>query len=177
MEAAGTEKTEQYYKKSIQNSKQENALLQKEQKALYKQLTSNKWNKNSKEYKDAKSRLNDINVQIQNNTKTQIEWNNAMLNMPIDKLSKALGLMEAISNANKSIMDYYKTVRGYSTESDFKNQISDNSKQIEIQKGLYELYTERAAKAAISGSWLGKSYEEWRQEAKISKGSIFDFQT
>lgn len=177
MEAAGTEKTEQYYKKSIQNSKQENALLQKEQKALYKQLTSNKWNKNSKEYKDAKSRLNDINVQIQNNTKTQIEWNNAMLNMPIDKLSKALGLMEAISNANKSIMDYYKTVRGYSTESDFKNQISDNSKQIEIQKGLYELYTERAAKAAISGSWLGKSYEEWMQEAQNAKGSIFDFQT
>ena len=166
MEAAGAEKTEQYYKNAIQNSKQENALLQEEREALYKQLTSNKWNKNSKEYKEAASRLNDINVQIQNNTKSQIEWNNTLLNMPIDKLSKALGLLEAINSANKSITEYYKTVRGYSIESDFKNQISDNSKQIEIQKGLYELYTERAAKAAVSGSWLGKSYEEWMQEAQ-----------
>lgn len=177
MEAMGAEKTEQYYKNTIQNTKQETSLLQQERNALQKQLTTNGWDKNSEEYKEAESKLNDINVQIQNNTKSQIEYNNALLNMPIDKLSKALELLEAISKTNKSITEYYKTVRGYSIESDFRNQITDNLEQIEIQRGLYELYAKNAANAAASDYYAGKSYEEWMKEAQSAKASVYDLTT
>ncbi len=166
-----------YYKNTILNIQNESKLLKQEREKLKAQLNANQWNKYSEEYQNAMSSLNELDVQLKNNEKSQIAWNNAILQIPIEKLSKYLDLLESIKGSNQSMMEYYKSIRGYSIEADFKEQITDNEKEIKTRTGLRNLYQEYAAKAKERGEYGGKTYQQWLIEINNIDSSIYGLKT
>lgn len=75
IEAKGMVASDNYYNKQISISKKRKTLLNQEHAALKKQLSTIE--KGTTEYYNALAALRDINLQQQENTKQEIEWNNA----------------------------------------------------------------------------------------------------
>ena len=75
IEAKGMVASDSYYNKQISISKKRKTLLNQEHDALKKQLSTIE--RGTTEYYDALAALRDINLQQQENTKQEIEWNNA----------------------------------------------------------------------------------------------------
>lgn len=75
IEAKGMVASDNYYNKQISISKKRKTLLNQEHAALKKQLSTIE--KGTTEYYNALAALRDINLQQQENTKQEIEWNKA----------------------------------------------------------------------------------------------------
>lgn len=75
IEAKGMVASDSYYNKQISISKKRKTLLNQEHDALKKQLSTIE--KGTTEYYNALAALRDINLQQQENTKQEIEWNKA----------------------------------------------------------------------------------------------------
>lgn len=75
IEAKGMVASDSYYNKQISISKKRKTLLNQEHSALKKQLSTIE--RGTTEYYDALAALRDINLQQQENTKQEIEWNKA----------------------------------------------------------------------------------------------------
>ena len=75
IEAKGMVASDSYYNKQISISKKRKTLLNQEHDALKKQLSTIE--RGTTEYYDALAALRDINLQQQENTKQEIEWNKA----------------------------------------------------------------------------------------------------
>lgn len=75
IEAKGMVASDSYYNKQISISKKRKTLLNQEHAALKKQLSTIE--RGTTEYYDALAALRDINLQQQENTKQEIEWNKA----------------------------------------------------------------------------------------------------
>ena len=95
------------------------------------------------------------------------ESNNAIVQLPFDRISKQLDYIESFSNLLESEQSL-KTTRGIMLEaSDYKKAMAYNDKMYKQYQNEYNLALQNAelAKNDSSGTWGGKSQKEWRAEA------------
>lgn len=165
--AKGLTETESRYLQQIANV---NAEIEK-----YKELRQQAWNDyqtalNSEDGvyggKTADEWLEtyyDYDTSINNLTADIVELNNSIANLPYESFQKIIDLLESVQSYNDSAVDL-KTAFGLDLdESDYKQQMSDNSQQIsqyqQLRQQAYADYLK--ALADPEGVHGGKTANEW----------------
>ena len=162
--AKGVSTTANQYYNLINNSKlqqynleNQNRLL-KEQQALY-QVGSTK-------YRELQSQIDDNSKSILAAQKNQVEWNNAIAQIPFDNIEKVLSKLDAIKSNYESLLSIRQT-RGLSqTIAEYRKQISyanDEIMQYTQERNL-ALQNYNKALASNEGVFGGKTATEWYTE-------------
>ena len=161
-----------------QSKAEENALIA-QRKALQDQIAKNValgyWSETTPEYIDAQNELADLGKEIkqctteQTNLNQQIqEYKNAIAKIPYNEIEKALELLDAIADYNKSLAEL-KESRGEDLSlADYMMQMEDNSKKIsKYEQQAAQAYSDMQKAIAASGDpgkqvYGGKTADEYR---------------
>ena len=114
------------------------------------------WTEESQEYKEAIVKLQDL-------TKSQIEYNNSLAQLPYDTLEKAMKRLDAIEKYYDSILDLNSQLGRDSSESDYINQIEQNEAKLikaqeQAQQAMHDWQTALVSPDNVYG---GKTASEW----------------
>lgn len=169
-EAKGVKLNKSDYEGLIGNSQKQEALAREEVAKLQAQLDSSVKNgiikEGSSEWIEMQSQINDAKVEIIDAQKAQIEWNNAIVEMELEKFENLLDLLDAISEYNDSLIDLKKATGDVITAEDFNRQIADRQEQIkaleEERSEVWDNY--QKALADSEGAYGGKTADEWKQQ-------------
>lgn len=165
----GAKLTASDYKSLIDNSKKQQELYLQEINSLQNVIRSNLangyWTTSSQEYKEALISLENYKTSMQECITTQEEYNNSIAQIPLDTIEAALDLLDSIADYNKSVSDL-KTAMGKDlAESDYLDQITDNTNKIkkhsEERAKVYSYYL--SALASSDKVFGGKTADEWMQ--------------
>lgn len=156
------------YKSLINSVKLEIESLENEYNALDKTLFENLemglWDRGTEEYTKAQMELEAIETAIQKAKQSQIEYNNAIAQLPYESVEKALKNYDALEKYLNSVV---KLRQAEGVDLDVKHY----QKQIDANNEMIAKYTEmrEQAKADMSkakkddeGVYGGKTYEEWQ---------------
>lgn len=156
------------YKSLINSAKLEIESLENEYNALNKTLFENLemglWDRGTEEYTKAQMELEAIETAIQKAKQSQIEYNNAIAQLPYESVEKALKNYDALEKYLNSVV---KLRQAEGVDLDVKHY----QKQIDANNEMIAKYTEmrEQAKADMSktkkddeGVYGGKTYEEWQ---------------
>ena len=166
-EAKGIMETEKQYRQEIVNTNNEilkytdlrNQAWADYQKALsssdgvYGGKTADEWLKSYYKYDTT---INDL-------TKDVVDLNNAVAQLPYDRIEKSLDYLKSLDSYNKSVIDL-KSAQGIDlSEEDYNSQITGNNKQIsELESERAQAYKDYLkALADANGVYGGKTKEEW----------------
>lgn len=157
------------YKKLIEQSAIDESLYEDAADAIQKQIEANLkngyWTKGSQEYKDAIQTYEDYKNKAKECAIQQEEWNNTIINLPFEKIEKAIDLLDAIADRNESQRKLRKSQGKDLTEKSYLKQIEDNNKKIakyqEERVKAYENYLK--AMADDNKVYGGKTSDEWKQ--------------
>ena len=155
------------YSSMITSTRNERSLLQQERKALANTIKSNLanglWTKKSKEYKEAKIKLLELDNSIAKTISDEIDLNNAIAQIPYDTIEKAIEKFDALEKQLDSSASLKKATGSDLSKSDYTKRINTNSKMI----SKYQKEREQArkdylkAKASKDGAYGGKTADEW----------------
>lgn len=151
----------------VENLKEENQELLKQQKGL---------SVNSERYQELQKQIEENNSEIKSAEKSQIEWNNAIGQIPYDEFEKTLSLLDAISKRIESELSL-KSAQGFDlSEEDYYEQIENNNAKIEKslddREQLFADYTE--AFNSKDGVYNGKTAKEWEKEIEEKTADIYN---
>lgn len=161
------------YQQQIQLSQQERSILVAEQQDLINQMNQNisdgLWTYDSQEYLDAAKALDEIGISIAGCTKNEIEWNNAIINLPFEKYEKALQIIDKVKSAWSSYASMMKTIGkdlDKSVEKAYFKQIDEETEhyQITVKQTAEAWSNYQRALADSEGVYGGKTAEEWYGE-------------
>lgn len=167
--AQGFALTNADYSELIGYSKQRQDSLNNEINALYQVVQENVntglWSTDSQEYKEKMNEIENLKVEIEECTKAQIEYNNALIQLPYDSLDKALKALDAIEN-------YYESIISLNSQLGRDSSISDYTKQIEqLEQKAAQLgdeatmtYNDWQNALKNGGAYGGKSAKEWEAQ-------------
>lgn len=160
----GIDATANDYKNLINNSDEQVTNLQEQNVELRKQQEG--LSKTSENYLELQKQIDENDAAIRKAEISQEEWNNAIIALPIDKLEKELDLLDSIAALNKSRVDLKSAEGKDLSESDYLQQIQDNSDQVaNWQDKSHEYYLNMLqAQKSADGVYGGKTAEEWQQE-------------
>lgn len=163
-EAKGLSADASDYVALIKNSEQQVENYEKQNELLRQQ--QEQYSTNSEKYQELQKQIESNEEAIRAAQKQQIEWNNSIANIPIEKLEKALELVEAITDYEQSLVDLKVAEGKVVTEDDYLNQIrSENQKLEQLQQEreiLYDYY--QKALESEDGTYAGKTADEWKKE-------------
>lgn len=173
-ETKGIKATESDYRQLISASQQEVANLEKQNQLLKQQQAE--CEVGSEKYNELQSQINSNTNAIEQAKQQQAEWNVAIQNLPLDRLEDALNLLDAIDEKNKSEIELKSASGEDLTESDYRQQISDNDAQINnLQDRKVEAMDNyKKALAANDGVYGGKTADEWKAVVNETEASIND---
>lgn len=146
-------------KSQVTNLENQNAELKKQQKGL---------STNSEKYQELQAKIEANEKSIRDAKQNQEEWNNAITELPLQKLEKALELLDSIADYDKSLSDL-KTAQGLDLSAeDYTKQIDNNTKKIgEVTKEQTEAYNNYLkALSNTDKAFGGKTADEWLSEYK-----------
>ena len=156
------------YKSLINSVKLEIESFENEYKALDKTLLENLkmglWDKGTEEYTKAQMELEAIETAIQKAKQSQIEYNNAIAQLPYQKIERAIEKYDALEKYLSSSVELQRAMGKDISEGYYQKMIGANDEAI----AQYEKEREQAkadmekAKNDLSGVYGGKSYEEWQ---------------
>lgn len=106
--ALGIDTTKDQFQQFVELSQQEMDQLLKQQKLLSDLL--NDYEFNTDKYNDTASQIQDIDNAISQLIQSQHEWNQAILNIPVNNISKANEKLQDISNTMGDLIAGYDTV-------------------------------------------------------------------
>lgn len=163
----GLSLTKKDYSSSISMVRNERNLLQQERNALEDAIKSNLskklWTKKSAEYKEAKIKLQELDVSIAKTTTDEIELNNAIAQIPYNSIEKAIEKYDALGKYLESLASLKKATGSDLSESQYLKQINANNKMIEKYRSEREQAKKDylKAKANKNGVYGGKTADEW----------------
>lgn len=163
-EAKGLSATADDYVALIKNSQKQIDNLERQNELLRKQ--QEQYSTNSEKYEELRKQIEDNEAAIREAEKAQIEWNNAIADIPIQELEKALELTEAISDYNKSVVDLKIASGQVVTEEDYLRQIKDENdklRDLQEERELIYSYYQKALESE-DGTYAGKTADEWKKE-------------
>lgn len=95
----------------------------------------------------------------------QEEWNNAIINLPLTRLEKALDLVKAIAEYNSSINELVQAMGYDLSKGEYQKLIADQNDSINNLLKQRQMALENARKAQSNGgAYGGKSTEEWEAQ-------------
>lgn len=163
-EAKGIRILKSDYEGLIENSQQQIYNLQWQNDELRNQQKG--LEKGSQRYEELQDQIDANNESIRNAEQNQVEFNNAIAQLPFDEYEKALELLDAIGNNLKSQADLKESQGVDLSESDYLEQIANETAAIEELQGkkseAYKNYFK--ALASVDGAYGGKSSDEWLKE-------------
>ena len=171
------------YDNLIKQSKTERKLLENEAAAIRRVIRNNLrnglWTKNSQEYKDAVQRLREINNKIQECVTSQIEWNNAIEQIPFDRVDEMVEWLDAAANRYTSGVDLKKAQGKDLSKENYTRQISDNNKKIKQLTNKSALAMANYYKAMGNKNHVfgGKKAGDWLKLARDSQAEINKIRT
>lgn len=160
----GIRTTANDYQKLIDNSRNQLSILEQENVEYLKQQKY--YEVNSQKYQELQEKIDDNNDAIRDARKSQEEWNNSIANLPYETVEHYLELLDAVAENRKSALDL-KSDKGIDlTESDYFNQMQDNTDKIEqYTKERAQAFADyQKAMASSEGVYGGKTIEEWKAE-------------
>ena len=172
----GFDLTESDYQKSIDLSKGEifnNNQRITELKKLSAQVEvgSEKWREYQNEIANCEQNNQKLNESVE-------EQSNNIQNLPIERLSKALDILDAIADVTSSGVSYKKAKGEDLSESDYISQMNDNSQKIANERAQYNIYKSKYDQAVANGGAIdGKSAQEWQKEMLGAQSNINNLQT
>lgn len=137
-EAKGIEKDEYDYIALINQASAEIAVNQNKIEQLQQkqqQIIAEGGSIESTAYKDLQAQIEKCEDAIYDNQKAQIEYNNALDNLPLERLEKALELLEAIGDRYESENDLKLKLGFKLTEEDFQNELDNINEQVANLEG------------------------------------------
>ena len=148
--ARGKKTGDGYYRRMINASKMQNAVLQKERNAILYEMTTVQYG--SKRYDELTEKLRGVGDQISENNKSQAEWNATIRDLPMDRINEYLDLIESFISAKKSYVDAMSYIYGEESVSTSKIREQKYSKDaISSQETLYKDYYNEWQKAKKEG--------------------------
>lgn len=164
-EAKGLSADETDYKNLISNSRQQQKNLEKQNEKLRRQQ-SGLHSKTSDEYLRLEAQIEANNKAINEASVSQAQWNNEMLTLPIDRLSKTADVLNSVKASTAALVSYLQSVRGTTALSDFTAQMSKNEgllSNLRSLKAMYQNFYNNALKSN-GGVYGGRTWQEWRIE-------------
>lgn len=119
----------------------------------------------SEEWREMQEEILATETAVANAQKQQEEYNNAVANLPFEKIEKAISLLDAIASYNKSLRDLKAAQGEFLTQDDYTSQITENNNKIaKLQQERAEAYN-NYLKALANGNKVfgGKTADEWKQ--------------
>lgn len=156
-EKLGVSQSRTDYNRLITNSRKQENLLNHQRAALHAQIQKNiasgVWSYNSEEYRNAKSTLSGIDETILKAKADQLEWNNAIQNIPlntIEKLSSVLNLVKSKLEGLINLAEKHGTTASPSALEKliFQSVSSANQAQESI-----DIYTKKINDKLSNGDW------------------------
>lgn len=117
-------------------------------------------------YKDLQSQIEACEDSIYDSEKAQIEYNNALGHLPLDRLEEELELLDAIGDKLEAQNDLKEkkgkdlSIEDYQAEIDNQNTIATN----ELNQANIAYQKMLQAKASGVDAWEGKTSKEWETE-------------
>lgn len=157
------------YQKLIDNSESQVANLKDQNVLLQEQLS--KTDVGTDKYNELLGKINDNNDAIRNAEQSQVEWNNAIANIPLEKIQEALDKLDALGALYESANNLKSKMGQDLTVDDYDTQIQNNIDKIAQEENNIAKYSQYgefaqmetyAKKAKESGAaYNGKTYTEW----------------
>lgn len=147
-------------------SRAEQSIYRHEYSALQKVINNNLkkglWKKSSQEYKEAIQELADIKVKIADCTAQQEEWNNAIIQIPFDKIDRTLDVLNTADSRYDSALELKKAQGKDLSKSNYDKQINYNNRKIKEESKTATLAWKNYQKAVKNkGAYGGKTASEW----------------
>lgn len=163
-EAKGIIATEWDYSALIRNSQSYVEQLKRQNAELETQ--SAKYEYGSEKYDELLSQIEENEDAIRDAAIAQVEWNNAIAELPLTKLERALELVEAISDYNESLNNLKEAEGGELATSDYEQLIWNNSDKLSslVQERSLALANYQKALADSEGVYGGKTADEWKAQ-------------
>lgn len=160
----GIDATAKDYNKLIQNSEKQVANLQEQNVELQKQQEG--LSRTSEKYLELQSKIDENEASVRDAEIAQEEWNNAIADLPFQKIEKQLELLDAIQARYESL-DKLKVAQGKDlSEADYLKRMEYQDKEIEqlTEEARKALENYQKAMADPEGVYGGKDSKEWRTE-------------
>ena len=169
-QAKGLALTASDYNSLLSTTAKEISNLQSESASLKSQLQSSVSSgiikEGSEEWKEMQNQIASVEKATLDAQKQQVEYNNAIAQLPFDKIEKYLSYLDSISDLLDVRQDL-KTTKGYMLEvSDYYATMAENTKkQAEYQNLANEALANVSRANANGGVYGGKTAQEWQTEA------------
>ena len=161
----GVDLTSDDYSGLIQNSKEKVENLKEQNRLLEEQRSG--YDKDSEKYKETQKQIDDNNKSIRDAEKSQEEWNQEILNLPIENLEKVEDILSNITAKIKAINELKETKGIDLTASDYQaewNSLEEERKNKEAQRKEYENNAQKA-KENSDGLYDGHNADYWNNMA------------
>lgn len=166
------------YNTLIKQSKERQEIATNELNELQKQMEQGLYEEGTEAYKAAEKEIKQLQIEIQNCTTDQIEYNNAIANLPYETIEKALDLLEAIGDYEESVLNLKESKGETLSASDYAEQISNLNAQIEKATEEVEQTWSDYQNALNNGGTYGeKTANEWLTEWYEAKKNVNDLNT
>lgn len=168
--AKGIQMTAEDYQQLIAQGDVDIENLKQQQQRLQNWLDNSGLDKNSEEYQNFADQIAQIGVSIQECERSQIEYNNAITQIPFDKLEKAVGLYDAIKSRISAYIDLQQALGKDEGEASYFGKIAETQKDIQEYAEGYARALENAGQAAANpdgtNTFDGKTADEWTEMAE-----------
>lgn len=140
-------------KSQVNNLEQQNIELKKQQEGL---------SVNSEKYLNLQDRI-DANANSINQAKiNQIEWNNAIKNIPFDEIESTISVYDSVLELQDSALNLKKALGEDTSIIDYYSQIFINNSKLTEKYDELELARANWIKAMQYGAYAGKNADEWQ---------------
>lgn len=135
LEARGIGANAGMYTNLSKNADEQKKILQSKNADLEKYLKDNKIKEGTEEWYDIQQQIDDNNASVKDLTQSQIEWNNTIQEMRLDKFKNLADLLDGIKSKFQALLSLNQT-QGYTeSDSDIAKEIKMGNNQIATNKG------------------------------------------
>ncbi|MCD7762719.1 MAG: hypothetical protein LUI14_05890 [Lachnospiraceae bacterium] len=177
--ASGGVLSEENYQDLIEQSQEEQQILSDERDALLAQiqenLASGLWDENTQEYLDAVGTVTDLETEIEGCVQDQIEYNAAIINLPIEKLETLLELTDAITASMQSLISL-NTAKGLELTlyDEYIELLGEQAEQVTYYYNLMQEALQNYYAAVENGGTYGdKSTADWLEDFYNYRSSMY----
>lgn len=179
LETKGYSANAEHYKKLDKNAEKQRKNLKEQNTELRKYLDANNIKKYSKEWYDVQKQMEENNQSVNDLTKSQVEWNNTVSEMPFNNLEKMHSLLTSIYDRYQKILVLRKAQGKNKTQEQIKKQLFMSLDDLpllreeysEKWKEIYKVLDDKKLSESAKDKFR-KIYESF-QNGDISKKSFY----
>ncbi|MCD8397940.1 MAG: phage tail tape measure protein [Lachnospiraceae bacterium] len=160
--ASGASLDSSDYADLVNASQKEEAIMQQEYDAIISYMEG--LDSSSDVYKTAAVKANELAASIAECQAEQIEYNNALLNLPIDTLNEVLDVLSSVSSYYKALLGYQESTGRLLTAGDYWESWNAATVQAGEALALAQTYNNYLQEAwAKDGTYAGQTAAYWQE--------------